>query len=178
MKQSIKFSITLAFIFLIGINANAQRKKKLADKATKEWKYDIECVNTGKKGSKLIKVWSYSKKKKYATSQAMKNAVHGILFKGFSGGGRSCTAFKPLITNQMTKKEYDKFFDDFFKDGKYGGEYSKYVTAANDGNVAPGDVLKVNRKTYKIGIIVNVLTDLLRKRLEEEGIITGLNSGF
>jgi hypothetical protein len=178
MTSNIKKSIVFLLVLFIGINVNAQRKKRLADKATKEWKYDIECVNTGKKGSKLIKVWSYSKKRKYAISQAMKNAVHGILFKGFAGGGRSCTAFKPLITKEMSKKEYDQFYIDFFGDGKYGGEYTKYVTEANDGNIGPGDVVKVDKKTYKIGVYVNVMTDLLRKRLEEEGVIKGLSSGF
>jgi len=178
MKQQSKIIIVLSLLLLVCFNSNAQRKKRLADKATKEWKYDIECVNTAKQGTKLVKVWSYSKKKKYATSQAMKNAVHGIIFKGFSGGGRNCTAFKPLVNSPMTKEKYNVFFENFFKDGKYGGEYSKFVTIANDGNIGAGDRLKVDRKTYKIGVIVNVMTDLLRKRLEEEGIIQGLNSGF
>jgi hypothetical protein len=177
MTSNSKKCIVFFLVLFIGINVNAQRKKRHADTATKEWKYDIECMGTGKKGVKLIKVWSYSKRKKFAISQAMKNAVHGILFKGFAGKGRGCTELKPLINREMSKEEYNQFFKDFFGDGKYGGEYTKYVTESNDGNIGAGDRVRVG-KNLKIGVIVSVMTDLLRKRLEEEGIIKGLSSGF
>lgn len=152
-----------------------QRKQRLADKDTKNWHYDIECVNTAKKGHKLIKVWSYSKRPKYAITQSWKNAVHGIIFKGISGKDRRCTDFRPLMNKPMTDKQYDRFFKDFFLDS---GDYSQYVSDAEDGDVNPQDVKKVGRKMYKIGVIVNVNVDELRKRLEAEGIINGLSTGF
>lgn len=165
----------MVIILLLSVQLNAQRKQRLADNATKVWQYDIECVNTGKKGYKLIKVWSYSKKPKYAISQSWKNAVHGIIFKGFSGTGRTCTGFRPLMNKEMTEEQYNSFFKEFFLDS---GDYNQYVTDAADGLVDPRDVLKVNKKMYKIGIVVNVNTDALRKRLEKEGLISSLSSGF
>lgn len=167
--------ITMVMFFILGLQLNAQRQQRLADNATFEWQYDIECVNTGKQGFKLVKVWSYSKKPKYAVSQSWKNAVHGVIFKGFSGTGRACTGFRPLMNKAMTEKQYKSFFKDFFKDG---GDYNQYVTDAADGLIDPRDVLKVNKKMYKIGIVVNVNTDALRKRLEKEGLINGLSTGF
>lgn len=163
----------IALLFSFSLSINAQNKKKKADKATAQWKYDIECEGIAKQGSKLVKVWSYSKNPKHSINHAMKNAVHGIIYKGYAGGGNGCTSFKPLVKDN--KPEYDAFFKDFFSDG---GEYRKYVTSATDGNIAPGDRLKVSKREYKIGVVVNVTTDQLRKRLEKEGIIRALNAGF
>ena len=53
----------------------------------------------------------------------------------------------------------------------------KFVSLTNDGAVAAGDRIKVG-KEYKIGLIVSVRKDALRKDLEQAGIIKGLNSGF
>ena len=169
----------LTLFFLIGsLSVHSQifmGKQKKADKATKQYRYDIECVGTGKKDQKLIKVWSYSKKPKYAISQSWKNAVHGIIFKGFAGVGRTCTGFRPLMNKQMTKEQYDTFFEDFFLDS---GDYSQYVSDADDGLINPEDVLKVDRRMYKIGVVVNVNVGELRKRLIKEGLINGLATGF
>lgn len=175
MKQKIKHSFVLIALLVIGTNVNAQWKKEKANKDTKSWRYDIECEGIAKQGSKLVKVWSYSKNGKYAKSQAMKNAVHGIIFKGFSGGPMGCTQSRPLINDPGVEADHKDFFDSFFLDG---GEYLRYVSAATDGNIAAGDRLKVSNREYKIGVVVNVMTDQLRKKLEIEGIIKELNSGF
>jgi hypothetical protein len=165
----------ILMLLIASTQLSAQRKQRLADNATKAWQYDIECINTGKKGYKLIKVWSYSKKPKYAISQSWKNAVHGMIFKGFSGTDRACTGFRPLMNKEMTEDQYNTFFKDFFLDG---GDYNQYVSDAEDGMIDPTDVLKVNKKMYKIGVVVNVNTDALRKKLEAAGLITGLSTGF
>ncbi|BAO76876.1 hypothetical protein [Winogradskyella sp. PG-2] len=172
-----KFRNILLVIILTGfsLNANAQWKKNKANKDTKIWRYDLECEGIAKQGSKLVKVWSYSKNPKHAISRGMKNAVHGIVFKGYAGGGQGCTSLKPLVKSAETETKFKEFFDKFFADG---GEYLKYVSAATDGSIAPGDRLKISRREYKIGVIVNIQFDQLRKRLESEGIIKGLTAGF
>ncbi|WP_109434345.1 hypothetical protein [Aquimarina sp. AU119] len=170
-----KIGLVVLLLLCFSFNANAQRKKKLANKDTQEWRYDVECEGIAKQGSKLVKVWSYSKNPKFAVAQAMKNAVHGMVFKGYAGGGNGCTPFKPLVSNPSAEEDHAEFFKTFFSDG---GEFRKYVTAAADGNIAPGDRLKVSKREYKIGVVVNVTTDQLRKKLEAEGIIRALNSGF
>lgn len=71
----------------------------------------------------------------------------------------------------MEKKD---FFEPFFEEG---GKYMKFVSESNDGNVGAEDRLKVG-KEYKIGVVVSVNKDLLRKDLEAAGIIRGLSSGF
>ncbi len=50
----------------------------------------------------------------------------------------------------------------------------KFVSTSGDGTPT---TMKVG-KEYKIGVVVTVMVDLLRKDLEAAGIIKGLSSGF
>ncbi len=163
------------FLFIVMLTAASfgQAKKK-ADKATEEWRYEIECAGIGADGTYLIKVWSYSKKGTVAITQAKKNAVHGIIFKGFAGGAQGCNSQRPLVSNPNIESEKEDFFQPFFEDG---GKYMKFVSASSDGNVDASDRMKVG-KEYKIGVVVSVMKDALRKDLEAAGIIRGLSSGF
>ncbi len=162
------------FLFAIGFSviSNAQAKRK-ANKDTEAWRYEIECVGIGTEGTYLIKVWSYSKKPKIAIEQAKKNAIHGVIFKGYAGA-QGCTSQKPLVNNPAIEDEKADFFNDFFAEGS---KYMKYVGVAGDGEINSGDVLKIG-KEYKIGVVVTVQKDYLRKDLEAAGIIKGLSSGF
>lgn len=163
------------FLILLMITGSAfSQAKKKADKATDEWRYEIECAGIGTDGTYLIKVWSYSKKGSVAITQAKKNAVHGIIFKGFAGGGQGCNSQKPLVTNPNIESEKEEFFKPFFEDG---GKYMKFVSVSSDGNVDASDRMKVG-KEYKIGVVVSVMKDALRKDLEAAGITKGLSSGF
>lgn len=166
-------TITLIFIFFISLLGFSQAKKK-ADKATEEFRYEIECAGIGTDGTYLIKVWSYSKKGNIAIEQAKKNAVHGIIFKGFVGSGQGCVTQKALVTNTNVEVEKEEFFKLFFEDG---GKYMKFVNVSSDGNIDAKDRMKVG-KEYKIGILVSVMKDALRKDLESAGIVKSLSSGF
>jgi len=146
---------------------------KKADEDTKEWRYEIEAVSEGKEGTYLVKVWSYSKKSKVAIEQAKKNAVHGVIFQGVIGSGR-ISGQPPIASNSGIEMQFSDFFKAFFKDG---GDYNKYISISNDGSVSPGDIQKVG-KEYKVGVLVSVRKDLLKKALEDAGVIKGLSSGF
>ena len=173
MKNCLKlFSVIFVFAMSCSVVSNAQAKRK-ANKDTEAWRYEIECVGIGTEGTYVIKVWSYSKKPKIAIEQAKKNAIHGVIFKGY-GGAQGCTPQKPLANNPAIEDEKEDFFNDFFAEGS---KYMKYVGVAGDGEINSGDVLKIG-KEYKIGVIVSVQKDYLRKDLEAAGIIKGLSSGF
>lgn len=169
MKQ---FAITLLAVVAFAFTGSAQAKKK-ADKDTKNWRYEIEAVQTGVQGTYLIKVWSYSKKPDVAIEQAKKNAVHGIIFRGFAGTGR-VSGQSALASNPNLEEEKADFFDAFFADG---GKYLKFVSLTNDGAVAAEDRMKVG-KEYKVGVLISIRTAELRKDLENAGIIKSLGSGF
>ena len=169
MKQVV---FTLLAVVAFAFNATAQAKKK-ADKDTKNWRYEIEAVQQGVAGTYLIKVWSYSKKPDVAIDQAKKNAVHGIIFRGYAGTDR-VPGQSPLTNNPNIEEEKADFFDAFFADG---GKYMKFVSVTNDGAVAAEDRMKVG-KEYKVGVLISVRKEELRKDLENAGIIKGLSAGF
>ena len=170
MKKIIKLGVfSLIIVFL----ASCSSSQKTAEKYTQQWRYEIEPVSIGTKGSYLVKVWSYSKKAVVATEQAKKNAIHGVVFRGFTGmNGVSAKA--PLANSPNLEVEKKEFFDGFFANG---GKYMKYVSITNDGSIAAKDRLKVG-KEYKIGVIVSVAVDELRKDLEDAGMIRKLGAGF
>jgi hypothetical protein len=158
-----------ALLILSGATGQASAKPK-----KQIWRYEIEPVAEGVQGTYLIKVWSYSKKSKLAVEQAKRNAVHGIIFRGYAG--INGVAKKPALAGSNSNLEEEKkdFFDSFFADN---GKYMKFVNITNDGSIAAKDRLKVG-KEYKLGIIVSVNVDALRKDLEDAGIIKKLGAGF
>lgn len=120
-----KYSVSILLMLLFGGHAMevmAQRKK--ADRDTEEWRYEIEAVDVGASGTDLIKVWSYSRNPDVAIEQAKKNAIHGIVFRGFAGSGR-ISGKKALVTDPATETSKADFFKEFFADG---GRYMKYVS--------------------------------------------------
>ncbi len=143
--------------------------KKQADKDTQQFRYDIECAGNAVQGTYLVKVWSYSKKANIAENQCRKNAVHGIIFKGY-GGSQGCVSQRPMANMPGVETQYKEYFDSFFAEG---GEYQKYASIIEGST----EVVKVG-KEYKVGKIVSVRKDELRRALEAAGIIKGLNSGF
>lgn len=162
----------LLFVFVTNNNLYSQARKK-ADIDTNNWRYEIEGVAEGKEGIYLIKVWTYSKKSNVAIEQAKKNAIHGVIFKGYTGIGR-VSSQPPLVTDPGAEFEKADFFDPFFREN---GGYMKYINVTGDGSVAPEDVLKVN-KEYKIGVIVSIKKDMLKRDLVAAGIAKYLSNGF
>lgn len=159
--------------FLFGPMLCMGQSKKKADKEMVEWRYELEVVKEGVQGTYLVKVWSYSKKQETILEQAKKNAVHGILFKGFPQNG-SIQGKSPLTNNPSLEQEKAEFFKEFFAEG---GKYQKFVTLTNNGAIEPSDRINMG-KEYKIGVIVSVNVEALRKDLEAAGVIKSLSSGF
>jgi hypothetical protein len=82
MTTTKKWGLLLIIIFL-------SQSVSVSAKPKNTWHYDVEplCGAVGADGTYLIKVWSYTKKSKASDvfEVALKNAVHGIVFRGFSG---------------------------------------------------------------------------------------------
>ena len=165
-------NLILWVIGFISITSFGQARRK-ADKDTEQWRYEIQCAGVGQDGTYLVKVWSYSKRGEVAIEQAKKNAVHGVIFKGFLGL-EGCSSQKAIATDPNIETEKKEFFETFFEDG---GKYMKYVTVSSDGLISADDRKKVG-KEYKIGVVVSVMKDALRKELEVAGVIRSLSSGF
>lgn len=165
-----KKAITVIFLFITILGFSQKRK---ADKDTETWRYEIEAVQTGVTGTYVIKAWSYSKNPNVAIEQSKKNAIHGVIFRGFAGKA-GVPGKGPLANDPNLEIEKAEFFESFFDDG---GKYLKFVSLTNDGAVAAEDRIRVG-KEYKIGVLVSIKIADLRKDLEAAGIIKSLDNGF
>ena len=164
-----KFLLSLLVVaFCLPALAATPRQKK-ADKETSQFRYEIECAGNAVQGTYLVKVWSYSKKASVAENQCRKNAVHGVIFKGY-GGGQGCVSQRPMASSPGVETQFEEYFKSFFADG---GEFQKYASIME----GTTETVKVG-KEYKVGCVVSVRKDDLRKALEAAGIVRGLNSGF
>lgn len=173
MKWTIAKKMTWGLLFLLALNSASLAQRKKADRDTEDWRYEIEAVDVGVTGTDLIKVWSYSRNPDIAVEQAKKNAIHGIVFRGFAGAGR-ISGKKALVPDAATETAKADYFKDFFSDG---GRYMKFVSLTGDGMISADDRLRVG-KEFKIGVLVSVKVADLRKELETAGIIKSLSSGF
>lgn len=177
MKRILSIFVIVASLVMLA-SCSATKKQAVADQATLTWAYEIEpTIGQAAQGSILVKVWSYSKDKNVATTQAAKNAVHGVLFKGvaaLNNDSARVPAQKPIVTDPNAESTHVAYFQDFFQNG---GKYMKYVNFVNNGIPAPGDIIQVG-KQYKVGVRVSVSKDALRKEMEAAGIIKALGAGF
>lgn len=136
--------------------------------------YEVACMGVGTDGSKLLKIWGYGKKPDQAKLQAKLNAVHAVIFKGVTAATGGCQGIKPIASSFSVEEENQEYFNNFFSPG---GSYLNYIAVSGEGGDEM-DVVKVDNKTYKVGIIVSVMYDAVRNELEKAGIVKGLNSGF
>lgn len=132
--------------------------------------YDITCGGSGSQGYYIVDVTVHVKKAKEITSSLFqKCAVHGVLFRGFSGSN-GCTSQRPLAGSALNEQQHSEFYIPFFKDG---GGYSTYAS-----------VIGGVKKTVKEGkellstATVSVSKEQLRKDLEKAGVLKGLSNGF
>lgn len=166
MKKLISMLLCVSTVLLI---AGCGSGKKLQKTDAGKFQYELEGVSNGAQGSYLIKVWTYSKAKKVNVEECKKNAVHGVIFKGYAAS-QNARPQPPLAREVGIEAKYPDFFDKFFADG---GEYNRYVTVT----AGSQEFLKVGRK-YKVGLVVTVAKDQLRKALEAAGVVKSLSHGF
>lgn len=161
-----KYLLFIAAMLPIICSAAASKK---ADQETSEMRYEIQAaVGQAPEGSAMVRVWTYSKKAQVAEGQAGKNAVHGVLFKGYPSyneGNVRIVGREALLADPSVLTSKQEYWDTFFEDG---GIYQRFVSFV--GNGVPDQILKVG-KEYKVGIVVIIQVEALRKYLQEEGII-------
>ena len=168
--------IVLLLLVVLPMSVFAQSKKntKKANANTVAWMYEVEPCGEAKAGGEMIKVWSYAPDVTSAKAQAAKNAVHAVIFKGIESDGRGHGIVKLDRTNNA-ETEHAEFFKGFFADG---GKYMQFVTLVNNGVTGAGDIIKLDKRTFKVGVVVLVNYKSLRKYLEDQNVIKKLSAGF
>ena len=119
-------------------------------------------------GTYAIRVWSYYKNAKMPLEVAKRNAVHAVIFKGVPAGNGAASQ-PPMVTGQLSASD-TAFFDNFFM-----ADYQNYINSVANSSLR---IIKLRAREYKVGYVVSVAKDNLRKYLEDQGVIKGLSSGF
>lgn len=166
--------LILSLIIALPLLACAQTKKQRVLAGYTIDNYEVACMGVGTDGSKFIKIWGYGNNPDRAVLQAKLNAVHAMIFKGVTAGTGGCQGIKPIAGGMAAEEENQEYFNKFFAPG---GAYLNYIALSGEGG-DNRDVVKVGKRTFKVGILVSVMYDALRNDLEKAGIVKGLNSGF
>ncbi|MDA3891987.1 MAG: hypothetical protein PF517_10035 [Salinivirgaceae bacterium] len=171
------FTLVMVMFLISSTISNAQSKNKVRKmEYNSSYNYEVATVAVGVDGTKLVKVWGYGKKPEDAIRNAKELGIACAIFRGFPPASNGRAAKTPaIVTDSGSPEKNAAFFETFFAPG---GKYLQYVNLSTDAPPSGADRLKVNRKTYKVGITVSIAFDELRKYLEEQGIARSLNSGF
>ena len=172
MKKLILLSLAVLMATAVLYGKKNDRKESF-----KSWEnYEITTIKVGTPGTKYVKVWAYAKKVDDAIMQAKKNAVHACIFRGLPANtAEGANATPALVRDSRVLDDNLDYFEKFFAPG---GDWLAYVNVTSDGGKPSGpDKLKV-KGGYKIALRVQVMYDNLKKKLEDDGIIRSLNSGF
>ena len=164
-EKSIKFVVFLLSLFFIATVTQAKDKEN-----ENQLNYDIMCGGSGSQGFYIVKVSAYVDKSSQIDEDIVRKcAVHGVLFRGFSGE-QGCTSQRSLAGSALVEQQHADFFTVFFVKGGRYASYASMVTGS----------LQTERsgKKYKVTAVVSVAKDQLRKDLEQAGVIKGLSNGF
>ena len=124
--------------------------------------YEISCAGNAEAGYYIVEVSAYvSKKGEIGADIVKKCALHGVLFKGFSGSG-GCHSQKQMLTN--FNESHSALINNLVT-----SEYGKYTETIG----IPLKVIKQSKR-YKVTTVILVAKDLLRKDLEEWGVVKKL----
>ena len=134
--------------------------------------YNVEIVRVGSQGTKYLKVVRTAGSVNKAIDGAMQDAVAACIFAGVEGK-ENAGKIQPLLRGKDVYDNNKRFFDDFFKKGKF----MNYVKNVNSGYPSGEDNVKTNNG-YRICLYVIVMYDKLRKYLENEGLVKSINSYF
>lgn len=131
--------------------------------------YEVVNLGVATDGTKLIKVYVTHRNKNKAIAEAKKAAIETIIFSGVPSAGT--VSGTPALCSIADEQKHASFFEKFFEPG---GQFLRYVNITSDEDA---DITKV-KGGYKVGIVVQVMYDNLRKDLESAGIVKSLNYGF
>lgn len=108
----------------------------------------------------IFMVYSYGKKEATTTDICLRNAVHGIMFKGLPASGQLGAV--DALMGATPYSAHSKYFDEFFKSG-----YKQYISETNKGN----HIVTKCAKELKVGVKVKVNVKLLKQHLRNDGIL-------
>lgn len=129
--------------------------------------YNIAGCGQGKNGAYLVKVSMVVKDVKTARELMRRNAVHGVLFRGFTADAGGGTQQKPLIQDPNIERTKADFFNAFWNEKSY----ERYVQM-----IATSFTSVKQNKEYEVSATFLVDKEALLRFLEESGVIKGFSN--
>lgn len=129
--------------------------------------YDIAGCGQGKDGAYRVKVTSVVKDVKASRDMLRRNAVHGVMFRGFMNDTDGGTNQKPLIEDPNVEHTKAEFFKAFWGEKSY--ERYAHIIASSLTSV------KV-KKGYEVSAIFLVDKEALQHYLEKSNVIQGFSN--
>lgn len=157
------------FIWVIGICATimlqgCRGSQRVADSMS-YYNFDTTCVAVSPSGMLTLRAWGSGPDRDKAVTEAMKNAVSDVIFKGVKGGGKSY-ATQAIVTEVNARERYAEYFDRFFADN---GEYKKFVNETSTQDKSRLEAKSNGRRNF--GLTVDVDRNGLREQLRRDGVI-------
>lgn len=149
------FLLLFACTLFSCINLSAKDKENVL-------RYDVAPMESAAaEGCYIFHVYVYNKSIP-KEDEIRKAAVHAVIFRGVNN-------YRPLAKGITAEQEHADYFKSFFN-----GPCLSFA------NVVEGTYTrtKVKKSGYKVGCVVQVMKDQLRKELEQAGVIRSLTSGF
>lgn len=134
----------------------------------------IQGEGVGNGGRPILTVTCSAKKADKVTEDDIRRcAVRGVLFRGYSDKSNTsnfdASTSHPAIVGADKESSYADYFNDFFN----SGAVNSYVDLIDDTR----KVMKAG-KVYHVSQTVQVNVPDLRKKLEKDGIVRSLRSGW
>ena len=128
--------------------------------------YTVAGCGQGKNGAYFVKVSMVVKDVKTARDMMRRNAVHGVLFRGFKGDTGGGIHQKPLIQDPNIERTKADFFNAFWSEKSYERYAQMIATSFTSVKL---------KKEYEVSATFLVDKEALLHYLEESGIIKGFS---
>jgi hypothetical protein len=158
-----KFLSKSVIILCVVFSFNSCTSQKISNNTNYDFK--TECMGTELDGSLTLKAWGKGRHYFDASTQAKKNAVRDVIFKGISKGASTCSK-DPLIVGPRAETRHEDYFYKFFADG---GDYEKYVSLKDEKlkNKIKRDKKKQTESVTRM-VVVTVNRYELKQRLKTD----------
>jgi len=171
MKRITKIvTIGLAVLLVASTSLNAQSKNKVRKmEYNSKYNFEVTTVAVTVDGTKLVKVWGYGPSVEEAIRNAKELGVACAIFRGFPAAAGGAAGLTPaIVTDDEMAVKFEVYFAKFFEPA---GQYLQYANLSTDGAPSGEDRVKVNKKTYKVGVTMSIAFEKLRKEMESKGVV-------
>lgn len=160
--------IIYTLVVACSVTMSSCQAQKTSNSTAGNYTYETECMGTEMDGSQTLKSWGNGRNYFDASTQAKKNAVRDVIFKGIHTGSGGCNTSAILLAPNA-KSDNEDYFYAFFADG---GEFTKYVSLKDEKlrNKIKRDKKKASESITRM-VVVRIDRMALKQKLKQDKIL-------